>query len=79
MKNQKICPCCFSKTLSSTGNYELCPVCFWEDDPIQSSDPNYEGGANKVSLNQAQVNFKKIGACSVEFIGDVREPLDNEK
>jgi anaerobic ribonucleoside-triphosphate reductase len=48
------CPCCGSLTLSEMGGYEICPVCNWEDDPIQSADPDYAGGANRQSLNHAR-------------------------
>ena len=26
------CPCCQYKTLDMRGEYEICPVCQWEDD-----------------------------------------------
>ena len=26
------CPCCGFLTLPSRGGYDICPVCFWEDD-----------------------------------------------
>ena len=31
------CPCCGFYTFDEklNGNYDICPVCFWEDDPIQ--------------------------------------------
>ena len=59
MKNKKPgypCPCCGFLTRSSKdfGTYEICPVCKWEDDDIQTEDPNFEGGANEMSLNQAR-------------------------
>ncbi len=53
------CPCCGSYTLSEVGAYEICPVCFWEDDPVQLSDPTYSGGANQDSLNKARENWVK--------------------
>ncbi|MBK8722315.1 MAG: hypothetical protein IPL95_08625 [Saprospiraceae bacterium] len=46
----------------------MCEVCFWEDDPNQLDDPNYEGGANRVSLKQGQKNFIEFGACEKEMI-----------
>ena len=57
------CPCCGYKTLDEEppGTYAICPVCFWEDDPIQFDDPNYEGGANVLSLKQSQQNFIHFG------------------
>ncbi|WP_328516817.1 CPCC family cysteine-rich protein [Ralstonia pseudosolanacearum] len=36
------------------GVYEMCPICLWEDDPTQSVDPEYEGGANGRSLIEAR-------------------------
>jgi len=26
------CPCCGYLTLPERGAYDICPVCFWEDD-----------------------------------------------
>ncbi len=48
------CPCCGSLVITTLGEYELCDVCDWEDDPIQSAEPDYAGGANQISLNQAR-------------------------
>lgn len=30
--NIHTCLCCGYKTLESRGEYDICPVCFWEDD-----------------------------------------------
>ena len=57
------CPCCGYHTLTEVGEYEICPVCFWEDDPVQESDPELEGGANELSLNECRKNFLEFGAC----------------
>ncbi len=75
------CPCCGYITLSEAppGTYEICSVCFWEDDEVQFNDPSYAGGANKVSLNQAKINFKEFGATERKFIKDVRDPLPDER
>jgi len=48
------CPCCGAHMLHAHGEYEICSVCGWEDDPSQSADPQLAGGANKQSLNQAR-------------------------
>ncbi|WP_310633350.1 CPCC family cysteine-rich protein [Paraburkholderia sp.] len=56
------CPCCNSLTLSGRGDYEICEVCGWEDDPVQSGDPTFAGGANQSSLNEARTRWQaKIG------------------
>ncbi len=81
MANQKYkCPCCgyYTYTEKPNGNYAICPVCFWEDDPIQLNDPDYTGGANTVSLNQARENFIKFGACEKDMRKYVRLPIEEE-
>ena len=75
------CPCCGYLTLEKEppGTYEICPVCFWEDDPLQYDNPDYKGGANKNSLNQCRANYALFGASSKDVIENVRRPLDSEK
>ena len=51
---------------------------FWEDDPIQLEDNEYEGGANRVSLVQARHNFLSFGACEEEMKKHVRKPKEDE-
>ena len=76
----KPCPCCGYLTFDddSPGSYDICEVCFWEDDPVQFEDPTYEGGANDVSLEEARRNYTEFGACSREFIKNVRKPNPDE-
>lgn len=52
------CPCCGFETISEIGTYEICEVCNWEDDPIQSANPDYRGGANEESLSEAQLRWQ---------------------
>jgi hypothetical protein len=70
------CPCCEFLTLpeEQRGSYEICPVCFWEDDAVQLAEPELAGGANKVSLNQARENFKRHGVSELRFSEHVRRP-----
>ena len=74
------CHCCGFNSLSEepNGTYEICQICFWEDDPIQSNDPNYKGGANSESLIEARKNFTKFGACRKSMIKNVRKPDKND-
>lgn len=74
------CPCCGYLTLQNEppGTFEICPVCYWEDDNVQFYDPDYAGGANNVSLNEARANFKKLGAISAEFKARTRHPKPEE-
>ncbi len=75
MKELFVCPCCGYKTLSeeTPGSYEICGICFWEDDGVQLDDPDYEGGANHISLRTAQRNFKAFGACEQRSLKHVEK------
>lgn len=48
------CPCC-GQTM--VGEYDICDICSWENDPVQLKDRDYSGGANQMSLNQAKEAF----------------------
>jgi hypothetical protein len=72
------CPCCGYLTLEEGHRFEICPVCFWEDDPIQSEDRRYKGGANEMSLEEARKNFQLYGAVDKEFLKNVRKPKTEE-
>jgi len=52
------CPCCGQFTLEEKGVYEICNVCGWEDDPVQSKESDYAGGANELSLNQYRKKYE---------------------
>lgn len=54
------CPCCGTRMFSIYGDYEICHVCNWEDDPVQASNPDFAGGANHPSLNDARKDFEKF-------------------
>lgn len=74
------CPCCGYKTLDNQppGTYEICKICFWEDDKVQFNDPDFRHGTNEVSLKEAQKNFIKIGASDKRFLQYVRKPTKKD-
>ena len=74
------CPCCGFYTLNEkpTDSYEICPVCYWEVDRLQQKEADYEGGANRVSLNTARENFARCGAIEDRLADDVRKPFEDE-
>jgi hypothetical protein len=70
------CACCGYQTLSERpGNWAICHVCFREDDPVQLLDPWYVGGANRLSLAEAQENYATIGASEARLKSNVRGVL----
>lgn len=75
------CPCCNFLTIVDEvppGTFQICPVCGWEDDNVQFHDPDYTGGANDVSLNEAKKNFLDYGAISKEALIYTRNPTKGE-
>lgn len=73
------CLCCGFLTVvgesSPPGTYVICPVCGWEDDPIQFADPTYWGGANDASLNEVRAGFLTWQAAGYPADGRRRPPL----
>ena len=74
------CPCCGFRTLCGRGQFETCPVCYWEDDGQDEHDTDIaRGGPNGyLSLREARVSFAKYGACEQRFVPKVRAPLPEE-
>jgi hypothetical protein len=73
----KECPCCHCKTLERRAQWEICPVCFWEDDgheePEVCSPPNHG-----LTLTQGRANYLAIGACEREMLRYCRKPTAAE-
>jgi hypothetical protein len=73
------CPCCGYDTLSERGSFEICPICFWEDDGLADSDPDRIGGPNHTSLTEGRKNYIRVGACEQAALRSVRPPLPSER
>ena len=74
------CPCCGFKTLSERGDYEICAVCFWEDDGQDDDDADdVLGGPNgSLSLTVGRANYQEFGASRRQDLPHVRPPLPEE-
>lgn len=75
------CPCCHHLTLQERGGFEICPVCFWEDDGQDDADAEtVRGGPNgALSLTEARENYLRHGTCDLKFVEQVRPPRLDEK
>lgn len=53
------CPVCGKYEFENIDDYDVCPFCNWENDDYQRRYPDEDGGANRMSLNQAREAWKK--------------------
>lgn len=74
------CPCCKCKTLTQRTAFEICDVCFWEDDGQDDGDADENrGGPNgSLSLTEARANYLRFGACEESMMENVRPPRPEE-
>ena len=54
----EICPCCNYNTLDARGEYDICPLCYWEDTGVNELDIYVS--INQQSLGEAKTKFDKI-------------------
>ena len=52
------CPVCGEYTFAEEDDFDICDICFWENDGYQMRHPDYRGGANHTSLNEARAAWK---------------------
>lgn len=72
------CACCDHFSLDE-GDWEICPVCFWEDDGLGMSEPDEESGPNHITLRQARANFAAFGACEHRVLANVLAAAERER
>jgi hypothetical protein len=74
------CPCCGCRTLGERSIYDICPVCFWEDDgqDDHNADEVWGGPNGALSLSEARANYRAFGASSERRKQFVRPPRPNE-
>ena len=60
-RERYLCPCCYMPTLDERAGYDICTICFWEDDGQDNDDASIvRGGPNSdYSLKEARENFKR--------------------
>ncbi|MFE6746326.1 CPCC family cysteine-rich protein [Kitasatospora purpeofusca] len=81
MDTRRPCPCCGRLVLDAEegwpGSSVVCPVCAWEDDPVQLRWP-FAPGANSVPLVEAQRNVRAYAACDQRGRFHARPPTADE-
>lgn len=66
------CDCCDYFSIPHGNDYEICPICFWEQDALGVLEPGEPSGANHgLSLREGRKNFHLLGACAATFKANV--------
>ncbi len=71
------CPCCGYRTLPDRGAYDLCPVCWWEDDGAET-DAESLNGPNGTTLAEGQRLYQRYGTSALHGVHKVRPPSPSE-
>lgn len=70
------CPCCDYFTLEERRTWDICPVCYWEDDGSDLDRLDDRSGCNHgLTLRQGRENFRTLGACEPEMLSYV-DPIE---
>jgi len=59
----EVCFCCGYRSLKPPGAFEICRVCFWEQDGTTELDRI--SPANHITLRQARLNIQRFGAITM--------------
>ncbi len=51
------CPCCGALSIDEERAWDICELCWWEDDALQFDNPDLAGGANDLSLKDWRDKF----------------------
>lgn len=71
------CPCCGHKTLPERGAYDLCPVCWWEDDDAPDDAVSLDGPNGK-TLAEGQRLYQRYATSDLTGLNKVRAPSADE-
>lgn len=72
------CRVCGYRTFEIVGDWDTCPVCGWNSDPVQEAMHDDPTGANGISLNEARRNFQAMGAITKAKLAELN-PEDKQK
>lgn len=78
-KKKHACVVCGHRTLEERGDWEICPVCFWEDDVLVEGVDKSSPANGGMMVSTAQANFVRYGAISPDLVGKTRPPHVGEE
>jgi hypothetical protein len=57
------CPCCGYVAIPRRGEYDICPVCLWEDEGLRGTVWSGRMGPNHITIESGRANFHRYGVC----------------
>jgi hypothetical protein len=73
------CPCCGYDTLDQRGDFDICDICFWEDDGADDAQLDAVSGPNHITLREARRNYLTFGANRELDREKVRPPGEDDR
>ncbi|WP_437225940.1 CPCC family cysteine-rich protein [Planctomicrobium sp. SH661] len=73
------CPICGHKTLDARCDWDVCPICFWEDDVLENKGDRTSSANQGLRISEAQANYMVFESCSKDHERSVRSPLPHEE
>jgi hypothetical protein len=73
------CVICGYRTLDSRCDWDICPICFWEDDVLLKKGDTKSPANGELRVSEAQANYMVYRCCSKEHLRFVRQPLSTEE
>lgn len=62
------CPCCDYFSLAKRGSYDICQVCYWEDDGQGLGQLDDVSRPNHITLREGRLNFARCGAADLAAV-----------
>jgi len=69
------CLCCNYLSLLTKDDFEICEICYWEDDPLTKEVNKISSINHGLTLEDAKKNFVKFGAVEQKYIDQVKPKI----
>lgn len=77
-REKERCPCCDHLTLSERGGYEICPICFWEDDGTNDVFRESPFSPNHCTLLDGRRQYLVCRSSKERMLEHCRHPTEQE-
>jgi hypothetical protein len=73
------CPVCGYLTLDERDAFDICGICFWEDDGIDDFEENQDSGPNHMTLKEGRLIFRRAKQKLLSTENNVNVIIDELK